>query len=80
VNGVETGLGVVSGAHHVTVDADLVAKTYSVSVDGVLVQAGVPFEDAVGFDTVRLLTDGLNEANFTGRCFDNVDLQFFNPS
>jgi hypothetical protein len=66
---------VVSGAHHVTVDADLVAKTYSVSVDGVLVQAGVPFEDAVGLDTVRLLTDGLNETNFTGRCFDNVDLQ-----
>jgi hypothetical protein len=51
-----------------------------VSVDGVLVQAGVPFEDAVGLDTVRLLTDGLNETNFTGRCFDNVDLQFFNPS
>ena len=75
VNGTETGLTVMSGAHHITVDADLVAKTYSVSVDGVLVQAGVPFEDAVGLDTVRLLTDGLNETNFAGRCFDNIDLQ-----
>jgi hypothetical protein len=44
-------------------------------VDGVQALAGIPFEDVVALDTVRFFTSGLNEANFSGRCFDNVSLR-----
>jgi hypothetical protein len=37
--------------------------------------AGIPFEDGVALDTVRFFTSGLNEANFSGRCFDNLNLR-----
>lgn len=71
VDGVTRGLGVVSGAVRVRVEANLDAGSYAVYVNDGLLQAGIPFEDAVALDTVRLFTDGLNEINFASRCFDN---------
>ncbi len=71
VDGVTRGLGVVSGAVRVRVEASLDAGSYAVYVNDGLLQAGIPFEDAVALDTVRLFTDGLNEVNFANRCFDN---------
>jgi hypothetical protein len=66
------GLQVVRGASQIRVVADLNAKTYSVSVNGTAAGSGIPFDANVSLDTVRFLTDGLNEIYFSGRCFDNL--------
>jgi hypothetical protein len=73
-DGVTTSIQALSGAAHITVEANLNTDTYSVAVDGVQALAGIPFEDGVALDTVRFLTSGLNEVNFSGRCFDNVSI------
>jgi hypothetical protein len=65
-------LAVLSGPASVSVSADLDLHTFSLSIDGSPVQAGIPFDANVSLDTVRFLTNGLNEANFSGRSFDNV--------
>ena len=57
----DTGIVQISGPVHLTVDADLDAQTYEVRVDDALVATGIPFHNAMLIDTVRLLTDGLNE-------------------
>jgi hypothetical protein len=71
--GVNTALAELSGPAHVTVAADLTSQTYSVSVDGVEVGAGIFFDAPVSsLDLVRYFTDNLNEENFSGRTIDNV--------
>jgi hypothetical protein len=70
--GVNSPLVELSGPAAISVSADLDLHTYSVAIDGAVVQAGLPFDAQVSLDTVRFLTDGLNEANFSGRSFDNV--------
>ncbi|HEU0021059.1 MAG TPA: hypothetical protein VFR55_05215, partial [Dehalococcoidia bacterium] len=74
--GVNTPLTVISsGPHtpHISVTADLDAKRYSVAVNGTSVGTGILFDaNVASLDTVRFLTDGVNEANFSGRTFDNV--------
>jgi hypothetical protein len=40
----------------------------------VLVQAQIPFDNAVALDTVRFFTDGLNELNFSGKAFDTLEV------
>ncbi len=74
-DGVTTGIRTLSGAAHIVVEANLDTDTYSVAVGGVTALAGIPFEDGVALDTVRFFTSGLNEANFSGRCFDNLNLR-----
>ncbi|HEX6302799.1 MAG TPA: hypothetical protein VFZ76_01310 [Anaerolineales bacterium] len=74
-NGVNTALTPLSGAHSVSVEADLEAKKYQVSVDGAVVASGLPFEQPVNVDTVRIFTSALDETNFAGRCFDNLRLK-----
>lgn len=71
-DGVVTGLSALSGAARLRVEADLDSKTYRLLVNGVEAGAGLPFDRAVPLDTVRWFTDGLNEVNFSGRCFDNL--------
>jgi hypothetical protein len=70
--GVDTALAVVSGPAHISVVADLDAQTYLVAVDGSVVGAGIPFDANGPLDSVRFLTDSLNEANLSGRTIDNV--------
>jgi hypothetical protein len=72
--GVNTALAGVSGLASITVVADLDASTYSVVVNGTPVGSNIPFDANVDLNTVRFSTDGLNEANFSGRTFDNVSV------
>jgi hypothetical protein len=69
-----TGLQVVRGTSQIRVVADLNAKTYSISVNGTAVGSGIPFDANVSLDTVRFMTDGLNEIYFSGRCLDNLSI------
>jgi hypothetical protein len=71
-DGVTTGIQTLSGSAHLTVEVNLDTDTYSVAVNGVQALGGIPFEDGVSLDTVRFFTSGLNEINFSGRCFDNA--------
>jgi lysophospholipase L1-like esterase len=70
--GTNTGLTQVSGSAQISVVADLDASAYQVAVNGVTVGNNLPLDNAVNLDTMRFFTDGLNEQNFTGRCFDNL--------
>jgi hypothetical protein len=67
-----TGLGVVSGLAQIEVRADLAARQYTVLVNGTALGSGLPFDDPVELDTVRLMADVINERNYAGRCFDNL--------
>jgi len=70
-----TSLGVISGQVKIRVEASLETHTYKVMVDDVIIQAGIPFDNQVSLNTVRIFTDALNEINFSGRCFDNLSIQ-----
>jgi hypothetical protein len=72
VGGFLTPLAVLSGSAAISVDVDLDARAYSVAVDGGVVQNVIPFDANVSLNTVRFLTDNLNERNFSGRAIDNV--------
>lgn len=72
--GTDTSLTILSGTAEISILADLDAKIYQISIDGSLVQAGIPFDNLVNLDSLRFFTDGLNEAYFSGRCFDNVQV------
>jgi len=70
-----TPLTIISGPTHVSVTADLATRTYSVTIDGVVVGSRLNFDNlgtVSKLDTVRFLTNNLNESNFSGRTFDNV--------
>ncbi|MBV7327422.1 putative Ig domain-containing protein [Chloroflexi bacterium TSY] len=79
-SGTNIALSQVNGAAQIKVRADLDTKTYEVSIDGNLVQAQIPFDNNVSLSAVRFMTDGLNEQNFSGRCFDNLDVSKENSS
>jgi hypothetical protein len=72
-----TSLAVISGPAHLSVTADLSARTYSVSINGTLVGSGLSF-DSLGtvstLDSVRFFTNNLNEQNFSGRTIDNLSI------
>jgi hypothetical protein len=72
--GMDTGLVVISGPVRLRVEADLDTYTYAVYVDGGLVQAGVPFDNNLGLDTVRFFSAAISAVNFSGRCFDNLTI------
>ncbi len=72
--GVDTSLITVSGPALIQVTANLDTNTYQVTVNGTVVGSALPFDSDVNLDTVRYLTDGLNEIFFAGRCFDNVSI------
>ncbi|MCB0032967.1 MAG: hypothetical protein KDE51_03020, partial [Anaerolineales bacterium] len=70
-----TGVATVSGLHNIVITADLDAKTYSIAVDGTTYQTGIAFDNNVSqIDTVRIFTDRLSTSNFSGRCFDNINI------
>jgi len=73
--GVDHGIEVISGLARLRIDASQDTYTYDVFVDGFPVQVGIPFDNQVNLNTVRLFTDALNEIHFTGRCFDNLTVQ-----
>jgi uncharacterized membrane protein len=69
------GLAVISGPTHLSVTADLATRTYSVTIDGVLVSSGLSFDNistVSSLDSVRIYTNSLDEQNFSGRTFDNL--------
>ena len=74
-SGVDHGIEVISGLTRLRIDASQDTFTYDVFVDGIPVQVGIPFDNQVNLNTVRLFTDALNEIHFTGRCFDNLTVQ-----
>jgi hypothetical protein len=71
---VDTSLATVSGSAVILVTASLDTYTYQVVVNGAVVGSNLPFDNNVSLDTVRYLTDGLNEVYFSGRCYDNVSI------
>ncbi|MFC1923552.1 DUF5060 domain-containing protein, partial [Chloroflexota bacterium] len=71
-SGVDTGLGVISGQARIKVEANLDTHTYTVLVDGVVLQGELPFDNLVDLDMVRFFTNAFNEINFDGRCFDDL--------
>jgi hypothetical protein len=74
-NGTTVGLGVLRGSARIRVNVDLDAGTYAVSVNDIVVGQGILLDQATaGLDTVRFFTDALNETNFAGRTFDDVQL------
>jgi hypothetical protein len=74
-DGNTVSLGTVSGLARIRVEASLDTFTYDVFVDGLPIQTGIPFDELVSLNTVRIFTDSLNELNFNGRCFDNLSIQ-----
>lgn len=68
-------LVVVSGSHTIEAVADLDAGTFDVLVDGNPVGNGLPM-GVTTISQVRFLIDNVNEANFSGRCFDNLLIQW----
>ena len=79
-NSSDTPLTVAIGNHQVQVVADLDTNTYAIRMDGAPLQSNIPFDKDVDLNTVRFLTSGLNEANFTGMCFDDVQVVTDSPS
>ncbi len=72
LDGTYTPLTQISGLTDIEVVADLVSQTYSIIVDGVMVQGGIQFDNAVSIDTVRYVANQVNENNFSSRNFDDV--------
>jgi len=62
----------LSGPARLSVVANLDTHRFDIAVNGSVVQTQLPFDNLVALDTVRFLTDALNEARFSGRTFDNV--------
>jgi RHS repeat-associated protein len=69
----------LSGAHRLTVRANLSSRTYTVAIDASPPLATLPFAADVTLDRVRLATDRLNESHFAGRCFDNLSIEQEEP-
>jgi hypothetical protein len=67
-----TALAGLSGLATLVVDADLDQGTYAVSIDGIPIQSGIPFDNTGEIDTVRFFTDLLNERRFSGMSFDDL--------
>ncbi|HEU0021931.1 MAG TPA: Ig-like domain-containing protein, partial [Dehalococcoidia bacterium] len=72
---VDTLLTEVSGpGQRIRVVANLTTKTYSVAVNGQVIQSNIAFDSNVSLNTVRFFTDALHHQNFPGRSFDNVTI------
>ncbi len=76
--GTNTALATVSGPTRITVEADLDAHTYTLTIDGEAVAAGLPFDQNVPLDTVRFFTDEVSDVFFSGRSFDNLNIHRMN--
>ncbi len=73
--GVDKALVVVSGPTEFSVLVNLDTGTYQVSLDGQVIQSGIPFDNPVNINSVRLFSDVLNDSFFSGRCFDNLSIE-----
>ena len=74
VGGSATAMTQVSGSATIRVIVDQDQANYDVLVDDVQVGSSIPLDGATALDTVRFFTDSVNEGNFNGRAFDNVEL------
>ncbi|MEX2030590.1 MAG: DUF5060 domain-containing protein [Anaerolineales bacterium] len=70
--GTAVPLTVLSGQASVVVVVDPASGTYEVRVDRTTVGNGIPFQQVVALNTIRVLTSQLEGANFQGRCFDSL--------
>ena len=73
--GEDTALAAVSGPTNISILVNLDSRTYQVSLDGGIIQSGIPFDNLVDINTIRFFSDVLNEVYFSGRCIDNVSLE-----
>ena len=72
--GVDTALDAVSGPTNFSILVNLDSQTYQVSLDGGIIQSGIPFDNPVDINTIRFFSDVLNDIYFSGRCIDNVSI------
>jgi hypothetical protein len=73
--GATTALVPLTGRATIRVRVDVAGLAYDVYVDGQRVGSPIPLETAVVFDTMRLFTDGVDEAAFSGRTFDTISVK-----
>ncbi len=71
-NGATTEAAVVSGTTDLRIVASLMTYTYDIIVDSSTVASGIPFDNNVPLNTLRIYTDGLNQSNFVQREFDDI--------
>jgi hypothetical protein len=74
-NGITNYLQTLSGPNTLSITANLDNFTYALSINGVLVAQDIPFDNNVSLNTIRFMTNQLNEVNFVGRSFDDVVIQ-----
>ena len=74
-SGAVTALRQVIGRAMIRVSVDVDSREYDVYVDGSPVRSGIPFDLNVALNSVRFVTDALNEANFSGRAVDSVSVR-----
>jgi Domain of unknown function (DUF5060) len=65
-------LSTLSGQATLLVVADSKARTYEVLVDDTSVGAEIPFDQPAAINSIRLMANQMDEANFSGRCFDSM--------
>lgn len=73
--GATTALLPLSGRATIRVRVDVGGLAYDVYVDGQSAGSAIPLEAAIAFDTMRLYTEGVNEAAFAGRTFDTITVK-----
>ena len=67
-----TQVATVTGSHTIEVVADLNAKSYEITIDNVSQATGVPFDNDVSINAVRIYADEVNQGNFNTRVFDDI--------
>jgi hypothetical protein len=70
-----TALMPLAGRAAIRVRVDFAALAYDVYVGGQLVESRIPLERSGALDTMRIFTEGVNEAAFSGRSFDSVTVE-----
>ena len=67
-----TQVATVTGSHTIEVVADLNAKTYEIKIDNVSQATGVPFDNDVSINAIRIYADEINQGNFNTRILDDI--------
>jgi len=65
-------LSVLSGQATLVVVTNPMSHTYEVFVDQTSAGSGIPYDQEVAVNSIRILTSELDDANFHGRCFDSL--------
>ena len=58
--------------HSIEVEVDLNNNTFDISIDGVPRASGVPFDNNVGINAIRIYSDKVSNGSFGSRYFDDI--------